>query len=173
MATGRRLTPLIHRSISRVGNSKPSLHSSSSFPPSPRYLSVSCSSRFMLGISTSRRSSSGGRSLKRPVLDPSGQSPTSFTPTITAVAPHTWQRYVLFLFSRDFTLAHIVTNYSTLTSISKAITSLFLNSRVIRSLADVHLVLFRDPVVLQSICGPYVRLNFFFGWSSAIWMVLR
>jgi len=94
-----RLTPLIDRSISRVGSSRPSLHFSNSFP---HYLSVSCSSKFTLGITTSRRSSSGGQSSKRRALDPSGPSPTSSTPTITAVAPHTWQRYVLFLLSRTF-----------------------------------------------------------------------
>jgi len=86
---GRRLTPSIDRSISRVGNSKLSLHFSKSFPPSLHYLSVSCSLKFMPGISTSQRSLSGGRSSKMRALGPSGPSPTLSTPTITAVAPHT------------------------------------------------------------------------------------
>ena len=48
------------------------------------------------------------------------------------------------LSSFHFAVVDIVANYSTLTSISKAITPLYLNSRVLRSLAGVRLF-FRDP----------------------------
>lgn len=128
------------------------------FRPSPCYLSVSHSSKFARGISTSQCSSSGGWSSKRRVFGPSRPRRTSFTPTITAVASHTYHSYVLFVFFEGFLLrlavVDIVTNYGSLTSISKAITSLFLNSRVYASWlisAPFH-PFFRAQAVVQSIC---------------------
>lgn len=63
----------------------------------------------------------------------------------------------------------MVTIYSTLTSISKAITSLFLNSRVYAS----WLVSAPSPGPRQLYRGFAFALNILFGWPSAVFAVHR